>query len=326
MPRALHRFADAYVRWNRLSWLSEFGAYSRIRVSTRGVVIAGNNSGTNVTANVFLPRGDYRFYIVGGGGGGAYKYTKGTVAAYKTDYFKVSSGKYSMAGGGSGASAVIDIHLAKGETVAVTAGTAGSLSANSTTKASNGGNSSISIASLGITVTCGGGGGGKANDGSTGTVGAAGTFSKSGSGFIVVYSGSGKAGTRKYLTGWNTYEAPWPEGIGGMFSDADNGRILTFSRTGMSKVLAIPQTYKSNLYGTHYGTFVSFDSVSNSNTSFYMFPLAHGSDPTFPAGDHNCLPMGCGGTASLFSWDGTITFDGTRKGGAGMVAIERTSK
>jgi len=330
MARGLHRYADRNVRWNFASWKSVFPETYRstdiITARANGIMVVGSRtSGTDTSEAVTLPRGDYRFFIVGGGGGAAYKYTKGTVSKYQTDYYKVSSGKYSLAGGGSGAVAVVDIHFSAPTAVNILAGSCGTYANNSTTKASNGGDSSIYIPSTGAIIACGGGGGGKANDGSSGTVGAAGVFDKSGSGYTVVYSSNGKAGTRRYLTTWNNYEGAWPEAFGGMYS-ADN-RAMTFTRDSMSNVIAIPQEHFMSLYGTDYRTFLNAE--TNADSSYYVefansSMLHYDDDQTLPSGDI-LIAAGSGGCASMWIWGDSSNpqYDGNKKAGIGIVVVER---
>ena len=324
MARGAHRFADMDTRWNPISWRSSFpaGKFSQasdsVDIRTSGVVVVGGAS-TNTSQSVFMPRGDYRVFIVGGGGGGAYKYTKGTVSVDSNDYATVSGGKYSMAGGGSGAIAVIDVHVKTPVSASVVAGRAGAKAANSTTKATNGGASSFSIEGL-VSVSCGGGVGGTAKDGASGTAGVGGTVVYSGSGFSFVYQANGFSGTRRYTTAWTTKnnadETKWPEAYGGRWNSQ---RTLGYRRSDMADVLAISSDFKTSLYGTHKATFLCRDTNGNADYSVTDYSV----DETTPAGSGELIPVGFGGCASLWIFTGnTVSYDGHNLAGVGIVAIQ----
>lgn len=147
MARGLHRYADMKLR---------YGSYGTVSLAVRYLFHKKITS----TSSVSIPRGDFRIFVFGGGGGGAF-YISNPTATNGTGVF---SGNYGVACGGRGGIVVFDIHSPQNGTVAAcTIGAGGTgKTASSTTAAGTGGQTKIVISSLGITVSANGGAGGKA--------------------------------------------------------------------------------------------------------------------------------------------------------------------
>lgn len=162
MARGLHRFCDMDLRYGEMYGRQNLG-FKRFKAS----------------GNVILPRGNFRFTVIGAGGGGAFYFSTGT----KQNTTGVFSGNFGAACGGMGGIIVFDAHIPKSGTVAVcTVGAGGAgKTASSTTAAGTGGQSKIVISDLGITVTAKGGAGGKAGASKANcTAGAGGAVSATG--------------------------------------------------------------------------------------------------------------------------------------------------
>lgn len=162
MARGLHRFCDMDLRYGEM--------YGRQNLGFKSFRASGN---------VALPRGNFRFTVIGAGGGGAFYFSTGTTQN-ATGAF---SGNFGAACGGMGGIIVFDARIPKHGTIAAcTVGGGGTgKTASSTTAAGTGGQSKIVISDLGITVTANGGAGGKAGASKANcTAGAGGAVSATG--------------------------------------------------------------------------------------------------------------------------------------------------
>lgn len=181
MARGLHRFMDADLRFGMMS-ARYFRAYRKYTSS----------------GSVSLPRGNFRFSVFGGGGGGAFYKSTGTTQ----NTTGVFSGNFGIACGGRGGIAIFDVHIPHyGMTATLTIGAGGAgKTASATTAAGTGGQSKVVISDLGVTVTANGGAGGKAGASKANcTPGAGGTVSYTG--VTAVASASGIAALIQYDDG-----------------------------------------------------------------------------------------------------------------------------
>ena len=347
--RGLNGILLSQARANRFSFYNRPTIVPGVYVEADGYVL---NSTYGTEIQVQLPRGDYRFFLIGGGGGEGSKYTKGTIAVPK-----VTSAKYSCAGGGSGGMACFDVHI---PTTFVTArcyvGAGGTYAYNVVTKAGNGGNTVVSIPTIGLSVTCRGGGGGKAKDGGTGTGGSGGVndsviptkYSD------LLYSRNGTAGKAIYLTAWNN-DSKWPIGAGGGYkyggtnAETPNGAIVEF-----------PAEYEWNIISKCHVARAAkaendffFGNVAESNGVFSYKNCGYdpwnsnpwcvhyytNNDPTTWQSSYSNGPgggammRGEGGTASFglrLNENGVATnvllYDGSKGGAPGVIVIERKGR
>lgn len=158
MARGLHRYAEMELRYGSMSGTG-FRPFKTIRSS----------------GDVSLPRGDFRVFVVGAGGGGSFR--QSTYSQNTSGYL---SGNFCVVCGGRGGVVVFDVHIPANGIVATCTIGAGGKGKNASAAAA-GGLSKIVISDLSITVQANGGAAGDASSSlSPCKPGAGGTTSYSG--------------------------------------------------------------------------------------------------------------------------------------------------
>ena len=159
MARGLHRYAEMELRYGNMSG-AEFRPFRTITSS----------------CDVSLPRGDFRIYVVGAGGGGSFYQSNSNQNT--SGYF---TGNFGVACGGRGGVVVFDVHIPANGIIANCTIGAGGRGKNATAEASSGRVSKIVISDLSITV--------QANGGAAGIASSSVTSCRPGAGGTTSYSG-----------------------------------------------------------------------------------------------------------------------------------------
>ena len=158
MARGLHRYAEMELRYGNMSG-AEFRPFRTITSS----------------GDVSLPRGDFRIFVVGAGGGGSFYQSNSNQNT--SGYF---TGNFGVACGGRGGVVVFDVHIpANGIIANCTIGAGGK--GKTATSAASGGMSKIVISDLSISV--------RANGGAAGIASSSVTSCRPGAGGTTSYSG-----------------------------------------------------------------------------------------------------------------------------------------
>ena len=151
MAKGISRFADRDLRYG---WRYK----PPTKWSPRDLT---NTKIFNTNGSVLLPRGDFRIWIIGAGGGGA-AYTSNTSMKTGDAIYDTFTGTFLVSGGGDGGICAFEVHIPDSLKyfAALTIGKGGSKS-TAGSNAGNGGYSRVVISAANITAVANGGTGGK---------------------------------------------------------------------------------------------------------------------------------------------------------------------
>lgn len=150
MAKGISRFADRDLRYG-------WGVRQSTQWYPRDLT---NTKIFDTSGSVLLPRGDFRIWIIGGGGGGS-AYTSNTQTKTGDAIYNNFTGKFLVSGGGDGGICAFEVHIpdSLNYSATLTIGKGGAAQTSGTT-ATNGGYSRVVIPAAGITATANGGKGG----------------------------------------------------------------------------------------------------------------------------------------------------------------------